>query len=204
MSFRLRRIEISGNIASGKTTLSGGLLNKGFCSIFEDFKKNPFFEEFYKDYKAFSFETEITFLLQHYHSIKIQKSNAPLACDYSLLLDLAYADVNLAGDRHKIFCEMAAELQNEIGFPSQIIHLVCPEEVLLQRISARSRDVETSITVDYLRALSKAISMRIGSILGQISVITLDSNAIDFTSGTEGILELESIISAVTSTTQES
>jgi deoxyadenosine/deoxycytidine kinase len=195
----MSRIEISGNIASGKTTLCRGLMSKGFQPIFEDFPKNPFFEEFYNDPQAYSFETEITFLLQHYHLVKKQKSKVPHVCDYSLLLDSAYADVNLAGDKHRIFCEMAAELQNEIGFPSQIIHLECPEEVLLQRIRARSRDVETSITVDYLRALSKAISLRIKGILGQISVISIDSNAVDFTSGIEGIQELEPIKSVVTS-----
>ncbi|MGD0401406.1 MAG: deoxynucleoside kinase [Syntrophobacteraceae bacterium] len=195
----MNRIEICGNIASGKTTLCRGLISKEFQPIFEDFQKNPFFEEFYKDPPAFSFETEVTFLLQHYHSIKIQKNNAQLVCDYSLLLDLAYADVNLAGDRHKIFCEMVAELQNEIGFPSQIINLMCPEEVLLQRIRARNREEETSITFDYLRALSKAISLRIKGILSQISVITIDSNAIDFTPGIEGIQELEPIKSIVTS-----
>lgn len=194
----MNRIEICGNIASGKTTLCRGLLSKGYRAIFEDFQNNPFLEEFYKDPQVFSFETEITFLLQHYHLVKKQNSMALLACDYSLLLDVAYADVNLVGDKHKIFCEMAAELQNEIGFPSQIIHLVCPEEVLLQRIRARSRDVETSITVDYLRALTKAISVRIKGILSQISVITIDSNATDFTSGLKGIQELESIKPVVT------
>jgi deoxyadenosine/deoxycytidine kinase len=194
----MSRIEICGNIASGKTTLCQGLISRGFQPIFEDFQKNPFFEEFYKDPQVFSFETEVTFLLQHYHLVKIQKVKAPLASDYSLLLDMAYADVNLVGDKHKIFCEMAAELQIEIGFPSQIIHLECPEDVLLQRIRARSRDVETSIAFDYLRALNKAISLRIKDILSQVSVVTLDSNAIDFRSGIEGILELESIMSVDT------
>lgn len=189
----MKRIEICGNIASGKTTLCHGLINKGCHPIFEDFQRNPFFNKFYEDPHAFSFETEITFSLQHYHSIKIMPTNALIACDYSLLLDLAYADVNLAGDRHRIFCEIVTELQIEIGYPSRIIYLVCPEDVLLRRIIARSRDAETSITVDYLRALSKAISQRIRGILNHISVITIDSNAINFTSGIEAIQELESI-----------
>lgn len=189
----MNRIEICGNIASGKTTLCHSLACKGCHPIFEDFHKNPFFEVFYQDPQAFSFETEVTFLLQHYHLIKTQKNNALLACDFSLLLDLAYADVNLAGDRHRIFCEIVSELQNEIALPTQIIHLVCPEDILLQRIIARSRDAETSITVDYLVALTKAISLRIKGLSDQISMITIDSNAIDFRFGIQGIQELESI-----------
>jgi len=115
----MNRLEILGNIASGKTTLCQGLHNEGKIAVFEDFQKNPFFKDFYDDPIAYSFETEITFLLQHYHSIKKQKETASLACDYSLLLDVAYADVNLAGDRHKLFLEIVKELQKEIGSPSQ-------------------------------------------------------------------------------------
>lgn len=190
----MKRIEICGNIASGKTTLCQGMAPKGFYPLYEDFQKNPFFKDFYEDPVLYSFETEITFLLQHYHLIKKQKTSSLLACDYSLLLDMAYADVNLAGDRLKIFFEIVAELQKELGLPEQIIHLVCPEHVLLQRIIARSRDPETSITIDYLSSLHKAISLRVKDFSSQAPVITIDSHAINFTSGIDGIQELESII----------
>ena len=193
----MNRIEICGNIASGKTTLCQGMAKKGFHPIYEDFHKNPFFENFYADPIAYSFETEITFLLQHYHLIKKQKISSLLACDYSLLLDMAYADVNLAGNRLKIFFEIVEELQKELGLAAQIIHLVCPEEVLLQRIITRSRDPETSITIDYLSSLHKAISLRVKYLSSQGPVITIDSHAINFTSGIEGIQELESIIPVI-------
>ncbi|MDO9067584.1 MAG: deoxynucleoside kinase [Deltaproteobacteria bacterium] len=189
-----QRIEICGNIASGKTTLCQGMAQNGYHSIYENFHKNPFFEDFYENPVAYSFETEVTFLLQHYHLLKTQKRNSPLACDYSLLLDMAYADVNLAGDRLKIFFEIVEELQRELGFPSQIVHLVCPEDVLLQRIITRSRDAETSITIEYLNALSKALSQRVQGIINRVPVITIDSNAVNFTSGIDGIQEFKSII----------
>jgi len=186
-------IEICGNIASGKTTLCQWFSTKGYISILEDFQKNPFFKDFYDDPAAYSFEAEVTFLLQHYHSIKKQKDNASLTCDYSLLLDVAYADVNLVGNRHKIFIKIVEELQKEIGLPSQLIHLVCPEAILLQRIMARARDAEASITIDYLKSLSKALSLRVNEISSKIPVTTIDSDAIDFREGIEGIQELEAI-----------
>jgi len=189
----MSRMEICGNIASGKTTLCQGVIRKGYIPIFEDFQKNPFFKDFYDDPVAYSFETEITFLLQHYHAIKKQKNNVLLACDYSLFLDVAYADINLAGDRYKIFIEIVEELQKEIGLPSKLIYLVCPEEILLQRIIARSREAETSITIDYLKSLCKAISLRIKEISNQVPVTTIDSNAIDFRTGIERIKKLEAI-----------
>ena len=187
------RIEICGAIAAGKTTLCQYFVTRGYNIIPEDFKNNPFLIKFYSDPRAFSFETEISFLLQHYHLIKTHSTNSSLACDFSLLLDLAYADVNLTGDRHRIFAEMASELQNEISLPSHILHISCPVDVLLRRIETRGRKEETSITIDYLKALDRAISLRTKNISNQISVISLDSSVLDFTSGIEGIQELTSL-----------
>ncbi len=181
------RIEICGNIASGKTTLCTALESIGYSSIFENFSQNPFYKDFYYDPKAYSFETEITFLLQHYHSIKKEKNGRIIACDYSLFLDMAYADINLSGDRHKIFMEIINELLNEIGLPSKIVHLICPEVILLQRIEARKREEEFSITINYLQSLAKAISLRIKKIASDIPILTIDSHKIDFRNGVKGI-----------------
>jgi len=189
-----KRIEICGNIASGKTTLCQGMAKKGYLPIFEDFQINPFFKDFYTDPVAYSFETEVTFLLQHYNLIKKQKGESFLASDYSLLLDMAYAEVNLAGNRLKIFFEIVTELQKELGLPSKIIHLVCPEEVLLKRIIRRSREAETSITIEYLNSLNKAILLRVKDFSSQIPVITINSHVINFTQGIENIHEVESIL----------
>lgn len=189
------RIEICGNIASGKTTLCQALSKKNYLLLFEDFQSNPFFEDFYKDPATYSFETELTFLLQHYNLIKKQKKESTIACDYSLLLDMAYADVNLTGNRLTIFFEIVAELQQEIGLPSQIVHLVCPEEILLKRIIKRSREAESTIPLDYLTSISKAIFFRIQEISSKVPVLTIDSNAIDFTTGIDGIAELTPLVS---------
>ena len=181
------RIEICGNIAAGKTTLCTALIPVGYSPIFENFSQNPFYKDFYLDPQSYSFETEVTFLLQHYHAIKKQKKSGIIICDYSVFLDMAYADINLVGDRHKIFMEIADELLNEIGLPSKIVHLVCPEEILLQRIEERKRREESSISITYLKSLTKAISKRIHKIAHEISVITIDSNKIDFRKGIKGI-----------------
>jgi deoxyadenosine/deoxycytidine kinase len=107
---------------------------------------------------------------------------------------MAYAEVNLAGNRLKIFFEIVTELQKELGLPSKIIHLVCPEEVLLKRIIRRSREAETSITIEYLNSLNKAILLRAKDFSSQIPVITINSHVINFTQGIENIHEVESIL----------
>jgi len=177
----MRRLEICGNIAAGKTTLCKNLTSKGFTPIFENFQKNPFVEKFYEDPGEFSFETEITFLLQHYHAIKLQLSRHLVVCDFSLFQDIAYADVNLEGNRHKLFLELAVELQNEIQSPSKLIHICCPEDVLIKRIKKRNREIENEISIEYLIEINRAISFRLAEIKHRIQIISLDSDKIDFT-----------------------
>lgn len=176
----MKRIEICGNIASGKTTLCGHLTYKRFTSIFENFQDNPFLQKFYDDPLQFSFETEITFLLLHYNAIKINQNNRLSAYDFSLFQDIAYADVNLEGNRHRLFIELINELHNEVSFPSKVIHLICPEEELIKRIKARKRDVEKTITIDYLKEINKAIQFRVDEISHKIPVAHINSKEINF------------------------
>ena len=76
-------IEICGAIASRKPTLCSTIGNNGVNTAFEKFHKNPFFEDFYTDQSSFSFETEITFLLQHYHEIKKRMKLDMICYDFS-------------------------------------------------------------------------------------------------------------------------
>ena len=73
-------------MACGETTLVGLFENEKAITLFEDFKANPFWEQFYVDPERFAFETEITFLLQHYSQIKAASgSKEAIVCDFSLL-----------------------------------------------------------------------------------------------------------------------
>ncbi len=177
------RIEIIGNIASGKTTLAQLIAKAGCHVVFEKFKENPFWQDFYKDISKYGFETELTFHLQHYHDIKVNTGKAnKLACDYSLILDRAYADITLTEKKRKIFSSVADEVELEIGPPGTIIYLQCPENVLLNRILERNRSVEKLITIDYLQMLSKSITARIDHVSESTSVIKIDSDQINFAS----------------------
>jgi len=190
---RRRRIEICGNIASGKTTLARGFAKIGYAAIEETFLRNPFIEKFYQNQSLYSFETEISFLLQHYHSIKSDKRGEALICDFSLCLDNSYADVTLPDHRRNIFLTISDEIIKEIGDPEMIIYLRCPEQVLLDRILKRGRKFETPIDISYLQKLSKAIESRISMISSIVSVVEIDSNQIDFRKNILNIHSLSSI-----------
>ena len=84
MTAIVKRVEICGGIAAGKTTLARLLRSKILTPIYEDFKKNPFYDAFYEDPRRYAFETELTFLLQHYHQQKAMASkNRDFCADFS-------------------------------------------------------------------------------------------------------------------------
>ena len=64
-------IAIEGPIGVGKTSLAKMIADKlNARKIFEDFKKNPFLEEFYEDPENNALQTQIWFLLQRYQQQK--------------------------------------------------------------------------------------------------------------------------------------
>lgn len=173
--------QICGGIASGKTTLAQLLSNVEISPVFENFQSNPFWKAFYADPIGNAFETEITFLLQHYHEIKTAaKKNQAFACDFSSLLDLAYAKVTLDDRKREAFIAVYREIRHELPSPNLVIQLVCDPEIELDRIRRRGRDVEQSITVDYLTALNQALAEVLREEANSLNVLTIDSATIDF------------------------
>lgn len=177
------RLEICGGIASGKTTCASllGHARAGFIPLLEDFTSNPFWEAFYKDPSAVAFETELTFFLQHYHQIKQARVHqTPLACDHSLLLDLAYARVTLAGPRLAIFADVFAEIWHELEPPKLLVYLRCDSNTELARIRRRAREAEKDITLSYLQQLNESLHSVINEYSSVLRILEIDSSAINF------------------------
>lgn len=175
------RIEICGGIASGKTTLASLLDRLGFDPTYENFKSNPFWEAFYTVPSKYNFETEICFVLQHYHQIKRQSSEGQkIACDYSFLLDLAYAEMGLKGSQLNAFNVVYEEIVKELPPPTLIIHLQCDASIELERIRKRARAVEESITLDFLDILNNAVANEVSKFSDQSKIITIDSTLENF------------------------
>lgn len=173
------RIEICGGIASGKTSLANILEKNGFgLGVYEEFSKNPFWKEFYKNQGKYIFETEITFTLQHYHDIKKQITNNLLICDYSLLLDSAYADIGLTGNKYQIYKNILDEIYKDIFSPKLIIYLECSSKEELNRIGQRGRELEANISIDFLESLNKSLSNRLKN--EKTKILTINSEEYNF------------------------
>lgn len=177
----MRRIEICGGIASGKTTFASLFNRQNLTPLFEDFKKSPFWEAFYLNPGKYIFETEISFILLHYHQIKNGlESKQEMICDFSFLLDLAYAKIGLSGTKLKAFECVLNEIQKELPEPRLIAYLKCDAETELKRIRKRARSEESSINLEFLESLNKALQKEVAKIQGTLPIITIDSSKKDF------------------------
>lgn len=178
----MNRIEICGGLASGKTTFADLMSRVSFEPVLENFKKVPFWEAFYTNPGKYIFETEITFMLLHYHQIKRQnvKENGVLVCDFSFYLDRAYAKVGLSGSQLEAFERVYLEVRKELGSPFLLVHLKCDAETELVRIRARARPEESSINLDFLDRLNKELEKEVSAIQAECPVITINSVIKDF------------------------
>jgi len=188
-------IEICGVIASGKSTITNILGELGYVPVLEKFEINPFLQQFYETPEDHALETEIAFLIQHYNHIKrAKKENKPFACDFSLLLDLVFADVTLSEKEKRVFLAVYNEISEQISLPDAIVYLTCDPAVLLERIKKRGRKVENNIDIDYLTKLDNAHSNRISEVKGKTKIITIDSKKYDFAHKTSDMKQVLSLL----------
>jgi deoxyguanosine kinase len=152
--------------------------------MLEDFTSTPFWTAFYQTPGIYSFEAEVSFILQHYHQIKRQrvegKGEGILVCDFSYRLDRAYSAVSLDRAEFHAFEAVYQQVSGDSAPPGLLIHLQCSAETQMQRIEARARKVESRIRVDFLRTLNTAIDREVGLACKSMPVLSLDSEGSNF------------------------
>ena len=188
-------IEVCGGIASGKTTYASLFQNATIIPVFEDFKKSPFWKEFYTNPGKYIFETEISFILLHYHQIKkvIEQNQANVICDFSFLGDLAYAKIGLYGSQLNAFECVLSEIRNELPSPDLYIYLDCDAKTQLNRIQSRKRPEESQINIEFLDSLNKALKREVDKIENK-KVLTINSVEKDFANNKSVQSEMISLI----------
>lgn len=174
------RIEICGGIAAGKTTLARLLRSLPARPVLERFRENPFWRAFYADPGVHAFETEVTFLLQHYHDLKASRRQGVVVADFSLVQDAAYATMGLRGSQKAAFDRVLAEVNADIGRADLLVHIVCPPLVELERIRRRGRTAESRISVRFLRSLNVSIAEGVRRAARRSRVVTVDSAQVNY------------------------
>jgi deoxyguanosine kinase len=173
------RLEICGGIASGKTTLAKLLKRAGFTPVLEEFQRNPFLSAFYSNQVRYAVETELSFLLQHFHAIKKSASSpAVRACDFSFVLDHAYAKVTLPVRQQRQFGTVLRWLIEDVAEAPLLVHLICPPAIELRRIRRRGRVSERGVSEAYLADVNNQLADLVSR--AKAKVFVLDSNAVNF------------------------
>jgi deoxyadenosine/deoxycytidine kinase len=156
-------IALSGNIGSGKTTLTK-LLAKHFRwePHFENLEDNPYLNSFYEDMQRWSFNLQIYFLHSRFNQIiELQKHKKTVIQDRTI-----YEDVNIfAPNLHSMGLLSTRDFENyEAMFnlinlfikpPDLLIYLRASVPTLVKQIQKRGRDYESSIRLDYLSRLNE-------------------------------------------------
>jgi len=184
-------IAVEGVIGVGKTTLAR-LLQPVFQSalVLEVFEENPFLSDFYSDRQRYAFQTQIFFLLSRYYQQRrsvpeILKQGEPLITDYTFAKDALFARINLSGDELEMYYRVHDALAEKIPLPDLIVYLRADTDVLMQRIASRDRPYERNMEQDYIDQLNHAydaffIQNQARNVGGNVTVLTLDTNELDY------------------------
>ena len=192
-----RHIAISGNIGSGKTTLTD-ILAKHYKweARFEDADKNPYLSDFYEDMQRWSFSLQIYFLNSRFNQvIDIRKSGKTVIQDRTIYEDAYIFAPNLHAmglmptrdfeNYQSLFKLMSSFIQP----PDLLIYLRADVSKLVKQIQARGRDYENSIRIDYLSRLNERYEAWITDYdLGKLMI--LDVNDKDFVNNPKDLSEV--------------
>ena len=180
-------IAVSGNIGSGKTTLTEKLAKHyGWKAEFEAVDNNPYLPDFYEDMKRWAFHLQVYFLNSRFNQIKkIQESDIPTIQDRTIYEDAYIFAANL----YKSSLMTERDYANYLSlFDSMIAHVKAPDLLiylkadipkLVGQIEKRGRSYETTMRIDYLKNLNTHYEEWIaGYTEGKLLII--DVNNLDF------------------------
>lgn len=170
------RLEICGAIASGKTTLTEAFSRHGYSVELEDFTRISMLDDFYSDPLFVSFETELSFTLQHYYQIKkALHINKYTVCDFSSVDDYAFALAILNEQEMEIYDQVFGYIIERIGKPQKLVRLSAPTDELISRIKRRGRQNEQSISKLSLIKFEESLSMAIARFYADVPLIQVQT-----------------------------
>ena len=194
-------VAISGNIGSGKTTLTTKLAKHyKWDPHFEDVENNPYLNDFYKEMQRWSFNLQVYFLNSRFRQIiDIKKLNRKFIQDRTIYEDAYIFAPNLHAmglmstrdfDNYK---ELFSLMDSLVEGPDLLIYLRASVPTLVEQIQKRGREYENSIRLDYLTQLNKRYEEWIEQ-YDQGNLLIIDVDDLNFSDNEE---DLGSIIEKI-------
>lgn len=175
-------IAIEGCVGSGKTTVAKLLAaERNSNLILEQFEDNPFLKKFYLNPSKYALETELAFVLIHYHQVfhvpqQIKKEE--YISDFHISKDIFFAEMNLNKEDLAIFQSLYSALTRRLPEPDVMVYLKCSDESILKRIKQRNQGNENSIDPEYFVKLNSRYDKYYAEM--NMPKIEVDTNGCDF------------------------
>lgn len=192
-------IAIEGNIGAGKTTLAKKLaIDFNSRLILEQFAENPFLPKFYSNPEKHAFPLELSFLAERYQQLKDELGkqdlfNPGIVSDYYFLKSLIFAKANLIEDEFGLYSKLFHIINDSLPKPDLFVYLYHDVERLQENIKKRGRSYEQKIPDDYLIKIQTTYFDFIKQ-LGDLRVLVIDVNNIDFANDNEHYKKMMKII----------
>lgn len=180
-------IAISGNIGSGKTTLTG-LLAKHYNwePRYEAVDYNPYLEDYYKDIPRWSFNMEVYFLKERFKDLLVvAQSGHTIIQDRSIFEGVHiftannFESGNLSKRDYQTYLDLFDQMMSVVSLPALMIYLRADIPYLIGNIRQRGRDYEQQMSLDYLSRLNNKYEEFITSHYPG-KVLILDKSQYDF------------------------
>jgi deoxyadenosine/deoxycytidine kinase len=185
-------VAVSGNIGSGKTTLTAKLAKHyGWTAEFEAVDNNPYLADFYSDMHRWAFHLQIYFLNSRFQQITdISRRTHTTIQDRTIYEDAYIFAANLYKSQllnerdYQSYLNLFHSMVAYAKAPDLLIYLRADIPKLVSQIQKRGRSYEDAIRLDYLKNLNKHYEEWIGNYsLGRLLVI--DVNNLDFVANVE-------------------
>jgi len=182
-----RLILVAGNIGSGKTSLTERIGERlGFRTAFESVADNPYLPNFYIDMRQWSFQLQVYFLghraeqhLEMWNDSRSAIIDRSIYEDAFIFARALYHMGNLTELDYQTYLRLFNLVIKILPVPSLLVYLKAPVPILMERIRRRGRDIETSISADYLSLLDSFYDDWITS-FDICPVLTLLTDDLDF------------------------
>lgn len=180
-------LAVSGNIGSGKTTLTEKLAKHyGWRAEFEAVDQNPYLPDFYEDMKRWAFHLQVYFLNSRFNQIrKIQDSPISTIQDRTIYEDAYIFAANLYKSKlmterdYQNYRSLFDSMISHVKAPDLLIYLKADIPKLVGQIEKRGRSYETAMRIDYLKNLNSHYEDWIGD-YKEGKLLIVDVNDLDF------------------------
>jgi deoxyadenosine/deoxycytidine kinase len=180
-------LAVSGNIGSGKTTLTEKLAKHyGWKAEFEAVDNNPYLPDFYEDMKRWAFHLQVYFLNSRYNQIRnIQDSKDNTIQDRTIYEDAYIFAANLYKSNllterdYWNYKSLFDSMIKHVQAPDLLIYLKADIPKLVGQIEKRGRTYETAMRIDYLKNLNEHYEDWISD-YKEGKLLIIDVNDLDF------------------------